>query len=171
MDERDHLEPSAEQLPRCNLATVGRAALEQGIFALRVCCFPTRPTSNRRDRAEKQFLFTYVACFGIVPRSGFSRVGGFDEQFKGWGCEDVELVSRLLATVPLVNLFNRYVVFHLDHVVSPYKNVERVRSQKMLWRILKARNQMFDAYRFASVVTKGKNIPVTYWPFPGQAGS
>lgn len=112
-----------------------------------------------------QMLFTYVACFGIVPRTVFSRVGGFTEKFVGWGCEDVELVSRLLADVPLVNLFNRYVTFHLDHVVSPYRGIERTSSQAMLWDILKARNQMFNAYRFASVVTKGEDIAKTFEPY------
>ncbi len=105
-----------------------------------------------------QLQFTYVACFGIVPRSVFDRIGGFAEQFTGWGCEDVELVSRLLADVPLINLFKRYVTFHLDHVVSPYIHMERKRSQEMLWHILKVENRTFKPHHFASDVTQGKDI-------------
>ena len=100
-----------------------------------------------------------------MPRTVFSRVGGFCEQFVGWGCEDVELASRLLAEVPLVNLFNRYVTFHLDHVVSPYGSIERTNSQAMLWDVLKARNQMFNAYSFAFAVIKGGDIAKRFEPF------
>lgn len=36
-----------------------------------------------------------VYGFAMVPAGPFAAIGGYDEQFRGWGCEDVDLRLRL----------------------------------------------------------------------------
>ena len=52
-----------------------------------------------------------------VDAVDFHKVGGFDENFKGWGGEDNDLVRRLPGSVGWVM---RSVVYHLDHPVQDY---------------------------------------------------
>ncbi len=45
--------------------------------------------------AEPRLAELYGTMF--VSRADFSAIGGFDDAFQGWGCEDVELMDRLEA--------------------------------------------------------------------------
>lgn len=76
--------------------------------------------------------FTFVACFGIVPSRELRRLGGFDERYEGWGCEDVDLMLRLMRGLKLESLFNCHVAYHIDHYVSPYQAAEQFRNRKRL---------------------------------------
>jgi GT2 family glycosyltransferase len=55
-----------------------------------------------------------------VWRSDFERINGFDEQFRGWGCEDDDLGHRLRrAGVRIAPIFGYTQGYHLWHVAHP----------------------------------------------------
>jgi len=60
-----------------------------------------------------------------ISRADYERVNGFDEQFRGWGCEDDDLGRRLKAAgVRLVSVLDRTRVYHLWHPPAPSKTAE-----------------------------------------------
>lgn len=60
-----------------------------------------------------------------ISRADYERVNGFDEQFRGWGCEDDDLGRRLKAAgVRLVSVLDRTRVYHLWHPPAPSKTTE-----------------------------------------------
>jgi GT2 family glycosyltransferase/SAM-dependent methyltransferase len=50
------------------------------------------------------------------PRESFESVGGFDEGFTGWGFEDTELASRLLAVGVPIRFDPHALAFHEQHL-------------------------------------------------------
>jgi glycosyltransferase involved in cell wall biosynthesis len=63
---------------------------------------------------------SYLANFGIVSRDAFSKLGGFDENYVGWGYQDTDLMYRLCLHQFEYALFSNYEisVFHLAHRVD-----------------------------------------------------
>lgn len=73
----------------------------------------------------KTTRFCFPGCFMAITRSAFDKVGGFDEGYGGWGCEDSHFALRAVEVLRVMNLFARDVPFlHVDHPVSPYKSEE-----------------------------------------------
>jgi glycosyltransferase involved in cell wall biosynthesis len=59
-------------------------------------------------------------CDFAVWRSDFEAVNGFDETFKGWGCEDDDLGMRLKRAGVRIDTILRYTrVYHLWHAADP----------------------------------------------------
>jgi hypothetical protein len=55
-----------------------------------------------------------------LARTDFERVNGFDENFRGWGCEDDDFGRRLKSCgVRAVSILNRTCVYHLWHPPAP----------------------------------------------------
>jgi glycosyltransferase involved in cell wall biosynthesis len=55
-----------------------------------------------------------------LARDDFERINGFDENFRGWGCEDDDFGRRLrIAGVQAVSVLNRTCVYHLWHPPAP----------------------------------------------------
>ena len=96
------------------------------------------PTERQRLRREwlKNKYYQLVghptkpkldACDFGVWRSDIESVNGFDESFKGWGCEDDDLGIRLRRAGLRIDTILRYTrVFHLWHEFDP--------SHPGLWR-------------------------------------
>ena len=65
-------------------------------------------------------------CGGIniVPRDCFEKVGGFDERFKGWGCEDDAFTLRLNALCGHPGRINTSLL-HMYHPDAPRNNFKR----------------------------------------------
>src|SRR5262245_13744748 len=64
----------------------------------------------------------------LVARGDFLRVNGFDEQFRGWGCEDDDLGQRFRAAgICLRSVLHRTRVYHLWHPPAP--------SRPMQWKL------------------------------------
>jgi glycosyltransferase involved in cell wall biosynthesis len=60
-----------------------------------------------------------------ISRADFERVNGFDEAFRGWGCEDDDLGRRLkCAGIRPVSVLDRTRVYHLWHPPVPSKTGE-----------------------------------------------
>jgi GT2 family glycosyltransferase len=55
-----------------------------------------------------------------LARSDFERINGFDENFRGWGCEDDDFGRRLRAAgIQAQSILNRTCVYHLWHPPTP----------------------------------------------------
>src|SRR4051812_23394903 len=55
-----------------------------------------------------------------MSRADYERINGFDENFRGWGCEDDDFGRRLRASgVRLVSILNRTYLYHLWHPPAP----------------------------------------------------
>lgn len=101
---------------------------------------------NRMDNRS------YIANFGIIRRPTFESVGGFDEEYTGWGYQDTDLMWRLCVSHASYDLFSRYGVeiFHLSHKVDKGSNylvnLKRFRQkQKEDGRAFKT-NHFFEVY-------------------------
>jgi GT2 family glycosyltransferase len=55
------------------------------------------------------------SCNMAVPKRILDKVGGFDENFKGWGLEDVELGYRLYKNGAKIVISNKIEAFHQKH--------------------------------------------------------
>jgi glycosyltransferase involved in cell wall biosynthesis len=66
-----------------------------------------------------------TGCNIGVWRHDFERINGFDEHFRGWGCEDDDLAQRLRASgVRIVSVLGRtklYHMWHPTHLTAPPK--------------------------------------------------
>jgi hypothetical protein len=73
----------------------------------------------------KMVAFCFPGCFTLVQRKAFASIGGFPEDFTGWGFEDTVFAMRAVARLRVLNLFRRTdPLLHIDHPVSPYKSEE-----------------------------------------------
>lgn len=69
---------------------------------------------------------SYLANFGTVRREVFEAVGGFDEEYVGFGYSDTDLMYRLCVAGYSYDLFSNHgvVVYHLSHRVDKGSNYE-----------------------------------------------
>lgn len=65
--------------------------------------------------------YALFGAFGIVHRKMFEDIGGFDNHYKGWGLEDIDIIRRLLMKSNCRMLKNER-VWHIDHYVEPYRH-------------------------------------------------
>lgn len=73
----------------------------------------------------KTISFCFPGCFMAIRRPAFDLIGGFPEEFSGWGFEDSDFALRATAVLRVLNLFRAgEPLLHLDHPVSPYKSEE-----------------------------------------------
>ena len=117
------------------------------------------PGTNQSSDQGAAPPFAYVTGLGIVPRSLFDRVGGFDERMIGWGREDSDMMGRLLQHAPMVNLLNQTTVLHIDHYVSPYRQAECLQTTRVYEQSLADRRQPFDATGLLRQAMTGRDIP------------
>jgi len=89
------------------------------------------PRGIKRETGYRDlFEYSFIANFGLVDRSSFFNVGGFDERtFAGWGREDVDLMLRLyLNKTKFQLLFDDIWVIHLNHPLSESDARQRSKS-------------------------------------------
>jgi glycosyltransferase involved in cell wall biosynthesis len=80
----------------------------------------------------RSLVFCFPGCFMIVRKSAFKRLGGFPEQYSGWGFEDAHFAMEAVSKLKVLNLFLKAEpLLHIDHPVTPYKaeELERNHSQ------------------------------------------
>ena len=63
----------------------------------------------------------YFTSFASVTKHAFCQIGGFDENFKGWGAEDVEFAYRLNKVGDIV-YSDDILSFHYPHAKNLYLN-------------------------------------------------
>ena len=86
---------------------------------------PDRPDPNVSDRQVKGEFMPLAGASLLISRSAYAAVGGWDERFVGWGCED-DALSDLLrrAQVPTIELNSRAAA-HLYHKRGPARTVDQ----------------------------------------------
>lgn len=95
---------------------------------------------------------SYIANFGIVRREIFKKLGGFDENYTGWGFQDTDLMWRLCVAGFNYDLFSKYgiEVFHLSHKVNKneryVENLRRFRNKQQIEGRAFRTNHFFEIY-------------------------
>ncbi len=77
----------------------------------------------------------FVTQNASIPRALFDRVGGFDEDFRGWGYEDTEFGYRLHVAGGAFRIADRALTYHQSH--SSELN------ERNMWRELAANYRRF----------------------------
>jgi len=98
------------------------AAVQEGEFTQWA---PTQERSKLRRMHRKALFYRWIghrtkpafrSTNFFMAREDYLRVNGFDENFRGWGCEDDDFGRRLgTAGVRMVSVLNRTCVYHLWH--------------------------------------------------------
>jgi hypothetical protein len=81
----------------------------------------SRLPSTREDDDQYAAQMAFASNFGIIARRTFWRVGGYNEDLRGWGFEDVDLMNRVLRGGAIVSCWRTACAVHLDHLVVPEK--------------------------------------------------
>ncbi len=77
----------------------------------------------------RSLVFCFPGCFMIMRKSAFKRLGGFPEQYSGWGFEDAHFAMAAVSRLKVLNLFTKVEpLLHIDHPVTPYKAEELERN-------------------------------------------
>ena len=80
---------------------------------------PSSAAGPRGPFVAQPHKVSFITCFGGAPREAILSVGGFDEEFDGWGLEDTDLMRRLLRHYSYEWLGD-VTIWHLDHLISPF---------------------------------------------------
>ena len=113
--------------------------------------------TGRRDLHE----FSFVGHFGIVKNELFRTVGGYDEEYVGWGYEDTDLMLRLyLESNSFLNMFDKADVFHLTHPITKSDKAHRSRNIKLYQAKEAQFSVCFYVNRLFGVFDDGKRGPV-----------
>ncbi len=103
----------------------------------------------------RSLVFCFPGCFMIIRKSAFNRLGGFPEQYSGWGFEDAHFAMAAVSTLKVLNLFTKAEpLLHIDHPVTPYKAEELERNYS---QFLSATN-FTDLESFCARVFTGANF-------------
>ncbi len=111
----------------------------------------------RHGCAFKTMAFCFPGCFMLIRRAAYQLVGGFPEEFEGWGFEDSDFAMRATAVLRVLNLFRQGPpLLHIDHPVSPYKSEEYEQN----FRRFQAAHTLSDVDRFCAQVIAGDDFGV-----------
>lgn len=86
---------------------------------------PSRPVVNGY-RFEKRYELLWSLCFAI-PQESYDLIGGFDENYSGYGCEDTDFALKAKEmNIPFY--LSSAEVFHQQHpiYVPPLNNIESI---------------------------------------------
>ena len=76
------------------------------------------PQSIERTTGDRNCSeYSYIGNFGVIKRSVFEEVGGFDEAYEGWLYQDSDLIMRLVEKeyqYEIMSYTNMF-CFHLSH--------------------------------------------------------
>lgn len=82
----------------------------------------------------KTMAFCFPGCFMMITRKAFADLGGFPEEFEGWGFEDSDFAMKAVRQLNVLNLFRAAPpLLHIDHPVSPYKSDEYRKNLKQFY--------------------------------------
>ncbi|MEZ4883082.1 MAG: glycosyltransferase, partial [Chitinophagales bacterium] len=81
------------------------------------------------ENIDKRPLFdTFAGGLVILTREGFEKIGGWDERFEGWGCED-NAVSHVIYNT-LTSKTYYFPMYHIDHPRSQLDGKEQVKYEE-----------------------------------------
>lgn len=74
----------------------------------------------------------------VIDKKLFKQVGGFDEEFRGWGCEDVAFYRSLMYVNKYIYVMKNYNIYHLYH--------DHNRDYKSNYNLMKNENRLMEYY-------------------------
>lgn len=86
------------------------------------------PNPNVRNKKNNRHLLrTYIGNFGFVFKNSLDEIGGWDENYKGYGCEDDDLALRLYLRYGRPAILKQITVAHVWHRILDinYEQLER----------------------------------------------
>jgi glycosyltransferase involved in cell wall biosynthesis len=90
----------------------------------------------RGKSSERYLMRTFIGCFGFVQKSAYVTVGGFPEEFLGYGYEDDALCAQLYATF---GDFASLAALRVAHVTHPCAALGRLDANRGLYEAALAR--------------------------------
>ena len=103
----------------------------------------------------RSLVFCFPGCFMIIRKSAFKRLGGFPEQYSGWGFEDAHFAMDAVSKLKVLNLFLKAEgLLHIDHPVTPYKAEELERNYSQFLTL----TNFTDLESFCARVFTGENF-------------
>jgi len=109
----------------------------------------------RHGCSFKTMAFCFPGCFMLIRRDAFQLIGGFPEEFEGWGFEDSDFAVRATSVLRVMNLFYKsHSLLHIDHPVSPYKSEE----YEINFRKFLAVHAMSDVDRLCTQILQGEDF-------------
>ncbi len=108
------------------------------------------------DRINGEFTIndrSFIGHFGAIKRNVFKDIGGFDEQYEGWGYQDTDLMMRLCYKNYKYYLMSQdnISIIHLSHVANKYDDKQK---NKELYDLkLKNLNLLFNLNNFFAYYT------------------
>jgi GT2 family glycosyltransferase len=93
-------------------------------------------TNNLFTDGKTDSTIRWISCVFSnlsIKKTAFEEVGLFDENFKGWGCEDIEMGYRLCAKGYNVYLNENAINYHLEHLRSSEIPIEYVRNYNYMY--------------------------------------
>jgi hypothetical protein len=100
-------------------------------------------------------IFCFPGCFMLIREGAFQKIGGFSEEFLGWGFEDTHFALKAIRGLRVLNLFRKSEpLLHVDHPVSPYKSEEHQEN----WKKFYGSPGAVDIHRFCRTVFAGENF-------------
>lgn len=122
---RLHL-PLGEDISRCLAVAAGVR------WSKRIRYCPLLRRDSWQSRAWYTAEVTFPTNFCIAHSQALKRIGGFNEQFNGWGYEDVEFANRCLTRGKICFCRDDATAIHIEHHVAPDQGVEAARNYRRL---------------------------------------
>lgn len=95
--------------------------------------------SFRNKKNSRHLLKTYIGNFGFIKREAIEYIGGWNENFVGYGAEDDLMAIDLFFNFGRPVLLNRIDIIHIYHKLCEENYIELDKNRKILDDILKNR--------------------------------
>lgn len=87
----------------------------------------------RKKKNNRHLLRTYIGNFGFILKDSLIEVGGWDENYRGYGCEDDDLALRLYLRYGRPSILKKITVTHVWHKISEI-NYEQLETNERIYR-------------------------------------
>jgi glycosyltransferase involved in cell wall biosynthesis len=104
---------------------------------LRAICGRPQPSLRQKD-STKYLERTFIGNFGFVRRAALAAIGGWPEEFIGYGCEDDLMAFLLYRRWGGPQILSNLQVAHITHGLSPRSFEEYQKNLALYQRILAA---------------------------------
>jgi glycosyltransferase involved in cell wall biosynthesis len=104
---------------------------------LRTICGRPQPSLRQKD-STKYLERTFIGNFGFVRRAALAAIGGWPEEFIGYGCEDDLMAFLLYRRWGGPQILSNLQVAHITHGLSPRSFEEYQKNLALYQRILAA---------------------------------
>lgn len=94
---------------------------------------------SRNKKNTRHLLKTYIGNFGFIKREIMEYIGGWNENFSGYGAEDDLMAIELFLNFGRPILLNKIEIIHIYHKLHSKNYIELDKNKKILDDVLKYR--------------------------------